>query len=300
MLALAATLGGCGDPDRRADPVPFPEDALAYLGPDSLRTVTLADGVVYRFAWSPRGPWAVHLVHADLRERCSLAFDVLRAGARETGDAGRERVSSMARRSPGSVVVAVNADFFTPEGSTVGTELVDGRVHAVTARPTIAYRPGRPPWIGPSSVFGDSVEVGWRVSASQGDGITDAVGGFPELLDEGRRVGDLEVGTRPSFAAERHPRTAVGYDPSRGRAWIVVVDGRQAPYSDGMTLPELTGLFEALGATEALNLDGGGSTVMVVGDSAVSRPSDLTGERPVVNALAVVEDPGACALIDPR
>jgi hypothetical protein len=149
-------------------------------------------------------------------------------------------------------------------------------------------------------VRGDTVHLGWTVSATLGDGLTEAVGGFPELLDRGRRVGDLEVTDRPSFAAERHPRTAVGYDPRGGSAWIVVVDGRQRPYSDGMTLPELAGLFEALGAAEALNLDGGGSTVMVVGDSAVNRPSDLTGERPVVNALAVVEDPSGCSLSDPR
>jgi hypothetical protein len=293
-------VGGCAVPDQRAALAPLPEAALAYLAPDTVRTEALVDGVVYRYTWSARGPWAVHLVQVDLRGRCELALDVLRAEARETGGAGRERVSSMAQRSPGAVIVAVNADFFTPEGTTVGTELIDGRVRAATARPTIAYRPDRTPWIGRSAVLGDTIEIGWRVLASDGDGLTEAVGGFPELLDHGRRVGDLEVGARPSFAAERHPRTAVGYDPGSDRAWIVVIDGRQAPYSDGMTLPELAGLFEALGATEALNLDGGGSTVMVLGDSAVSRPSDLTGERPVVNALAVVEDPRGCALSDPR
>ena len=67
-----------------------------------------------------------------------------------------------------------------------------------------------------------------------------------------------------------------------------------------MTLPELTELFEALGATEAINLDGGGSTVMVVGETAVSRPSDPTGERPVVNALALLQGSRGCALSDPR
>ncbi|NJD19939.1 MAG: phosphodiester glycosidase family protein, partial [Gemmatimonadetes bacterium] len=81
-----------------------------------------------------------------------------------------------------------------------------------------------------------------------------------------------------------------------GRLWLVVVDGRQAPHSLGMTLPELTELLEALGAEEALNLDGGGSSVMVVRGAVHNRPSDEAGERAVVNALALVRDPAACKL----
>ena len=142
--------------------------------------------------------------------------------------------------------------------------------------------------------------MGWGVSLRDGDGVTEAVGGFPELLDEGERVGDLEVAARPSFAAARHPRTAVAWDEANGWLWLLVVDGRQAPHSDGMTLPELTDLIAALGAGEALNLDGGGSTVMVVGGETVNRPSDLTGERPVVNGLALVQDRRGCLVTDPR
>jgi exopolysaccharide biosynthesis protein len=63
-----------------------------------------------------------------------------------------------------------------------------------------------------------------------------------------------------------------------------------------MTLPELTALFEALGVRDAINLDGGGSTVMVVGGEAVSHPSDAEGERPVVNALGIRWDPAFCDL----
>lgn len=106
----------------------------------------------------------------------------------------------------------------------------------------------------------------------------------------------MGVRDRPSFAAARHPRTAVGFDAAKGRLWILVVDGRQPGYSDGMTLPELVGLFEALGVTEAVNLDGGGSTVMVLKGATVSRPSDAEGERPVVNALGVIRDEGLCRI----
>jgi len=138
--------------------------------------------------------------------------------------------------------------------------------------------------------------VGWRIPRTAPDGISQGVGGFPRLLSGGERVGDLLVGENPSFAAARHPRTAVGFDDVRGLLWMVGVDGRQPGYSDGMSLPELAGLMEALGVTDAVNLDGGGSTVMVLRGVMVSRPSDAEGERPVVNALAVVRDPQLCRL----
>lgn len=107
-------------------------------------------------------------------------------------------------------------------------------------------------------------------------------------------MGDLEVAARPTFAPVRHPRTAVGYDVATGKLWLIEVDGRQPPYSDGMTLPELATLMEALGIDEGLNLDGGGSSVIVIHGSARNRPSDAAGERAVVNALALVRDSTAC------
>ena len=105
----------------------------------------------------------------------------------------------------------------------------------------------------------------------------------------------LELDPAQSFAAFRHPRTAVGYDPDAGRLWLLVVDGRQGAYSSGMTLVELTEALSAVvGATEALNLDGGGSSVMVAGGTLLSHPSDDDGERAVRNALAVVNNPAYC------
>lgn len=294
-VAVLLLTAACAIPDEPlALPETLPERALGLLRPDTVRSTTLEPGVTYRYAWSRKGPWAIHFVQADLRRRCDLGFEVLRAEARERGEAGRERVTSMVGRAPGRVLAAVNADFFTAEGRTVGPESSDGVVAATSERPAVAWRPGSEPWIGTTELAGDSLRMGWVVDVVVGDAATELVGGFPELLDGGVRVGDLEVSARPAFAATRHPRTAVGFDVDEGWLWLVVVDGRQSPHSEGMTLPELAELFEALGAEEALNLDGGGSTVMVVGEQAVSRPSDLTGERPVVNALALVQDPASC------
>ena len=293
---FSALLAGCQPPDQPSSlELDVPSALLDWLEPDSARTVDLHPGVVYRYFWSPKGPWAVHLVQASMANRCDLAFLVLQAEGRQDGGAGRERVSSMTARSKQAVLAAINADFFTPEGMTVGAEVVDGVVRAVAERPTFAWRPGAGPWLGVAETTDSGLRFGWTVPLESGDTGTEAVGGFPDLIDQGERVGDLEVGARPSFAAARHPRSAVGVNSGSGQVWIVLVDGRQVPHSAGMTLPELAQLFEAAGTDEALNLDGGGSSAMVVGGAPVNRPSDATGERAVVNALALIKSPERCS-----
>jgi hypothetical protein len=124
----------------------------------------------------------------------------------------------------------------------------------------------------------------------------EALGGFPVLLRDSVPATDLDSAGGAAFGPVRHPRTAVGIAAGGRRVLLVAVDGRQRPYSDGMTLRELAAFFLALGVPEAINLDGGGSTTMVVRDRGgvlriVNRPSDAAGERPVANALAVV---GGC------
>lgn len=121
----------------------------------------------------------------------------------------------------------------------------------------------------------------------------EAVGGRPMLVRAGAIAAQLDSVGRSGFATSRHPRTAAGISRDGSRVYLVTVDGRQAPYSDGMALDELAMLMLALGSHEALNLDGGGSTAMVVaqGDTAfrvVNRPSDRGGERAVGDAVALV------------
>jgi exopolysaccharide biosynthesis protein len=109
-------------------------------------------------------------------------------------------------------------------------------------------------------------------------------------------VDDVDTEGQASFATARHPRTAVGIADSGKRLVLVVVDGRQPTFSAGMSLRETAVLMRALGAREAINLDGGGSSAMVYADPALrglwhiaNRPSDPTGERAVGNALAIVK-----------
>jgi len=92
---------------------------------------------------------------------------------------------------------------------------------------------------------------------------------------------------RETFIDVRHPRTLIGVD-RRGFIWLAAIDGRRPDHSLGMTFAELERLSDRLGLANALNLDGGGSTTMVVNGQVVNRPSDATGLRPVSDALLVM------------
>lgn len=125
--------------------------------------------------------------------------------------------------------------------------------------------------------------------------VAEMIGGYPMLLLDGKHVHHNEAGLRTTFADRRHPRAAIARD-KQGKVLIVVVDGRRPGYSDGMTLQELGDYLLAHGAVDALNLDGGGSTTLVMRGQIVNRPTDANGERPVANALLVVEGwPNSCS-----
>ena len=297
--ALAASLAGCAnEPEWASVGVPpLPAAAETLLAPDTVRGESLREGVHYRYRWSPKGPWAVHLVSADLT-RCDLQLRVVPAVEEDGSDRRRMTVTEM--RPSGSVVpvAGVNGDFFMEGGLPIGPEVTAGTRRA-SSRPAFVWTARRTLWIGPGErngrvmVFGADTVGG--PDHEGGSGEVQVVGGYPELLDGGLRVGDLATGARPAFAAARHPRTAVGYDNETALLWLAVVDGRQEPYSDGMTLPELADLLESLGVDEALNLDGGGSSAMSLGTRLANRPSDMGGERRVGNSLWLVEDASGCA-----
>lgn len=106
--------------------------------------------------------------------------------------------------------------------------------------------------------------------------------------------GQILVKKREPNEDNLHPRTAVGIDEKGQMMWLVVVDGRQIGYSEGMTLYELAGVMVGLGADKALNLDGGGSSTLVVNRgedidilNAPYHTRITMRERPVANHLGV-------------
>lgn len=127
-------------------------------------------------------------------------------------------------------------------------------------------------------------------AASRGDirrwPVAQALGAGPALVMDGvRRItADEEVFFGTSIP-ETHPRTAAGYTAG-GDLLLLVVDGRQDE-SRGVTLEELATLMEELGAVEALNLDGGGSSTLVVAGTRLNRPAGGDVEREVMSALVV-------------
>lgn len=116
-----------------------------------------------------------------------------------------------------------------------------------------------------------------------------AVSGGPWLVRDGKILvdGDAEDFPAAEFVAKRHPRTAVGVTKDR-HLLLVTVDGRQSQ-SVGMSLNELAKFMLQLGAVQAMNLDGGGSTSMFVGGGIVNGPSDGT-LRPIADSLLLYAD----------
>lgn len=114
------------------------------------------------------------------------------------------------------------------------------------------------------------------------------VGGGPQLIKDGMVAITFEDEKfAAKFVTDPHPRTAIARLKD-GRMLVATVDGRQPGVSTGVSLPELANLLLEFGATDAINLDGGGSTTMVVSGKLVNNPSDQTGERPVSDAILVL------------
>jgi hypothetical protein len=141
-------------------------------------------------------------------------------------------------------------------------------------------QPGRTPfWIGP----GNRPHTG---DPSAGDTVLEAVSdwGSP-LLKNNRIIPDSTYTTL-------HPRTALGFDSTGQWLLLVVVDGRQPGFSEGISLHELAEMLRSKGCTDAINLDGGGSSIMLIRDKngkseTYNSPSGLT-HRPVPILLGIV------------
>lgn len=115
----------------------------------------------------------------------------------------------------------------------------------------------------------------------------DITNGVPQLIRDGRIAITWEQEkASKSFAETRHPRTAVAKLKDE-KFLMMTVDGRQPGVSAGMNLNELAEFLLELGAVDAMNLDGGGSTTMVLDGRVVNTPSDKAGERKVSDALLV-------------
>ena len=191
----------------------------------------------------------------------------------------------------------VGGFFVTPGGPALGEVWVEGRrvetapfdprfaperacLHVDGERMTIAPRAALP-----TDPAGDLLQAGPAL-------VTDGLPLVREGEDrEGFAAGNAQFDS--DITEGRHPRAAIGLDETR---LVAVASEGRAPGEAGLTLPELASLMAALGVRDAINLDGGGSTSLVVEGRLVNRPReadgrDVPGGRPLLTAVAFVARP---------
>jgi hypothetical protein len=239
---------------------------------------------------------------AGITEDGQLLFDTMRLEADASTEAGVVTITGL-NRERGADEIIVYRPAFGPTTRTngFGAEVVvagetvqsvsDGRGNApIPPDGFVVSGHGRArQQLLAAFKAGDRVTLRGRLVPASGDarwdGVRHVFGGGPRLLANGQYVGGERF--TPAFSERRHPRTAVGRLPD-GRVVLLVVGGRQPYHSVGMTLIETAGLLRQMGVTDALNLDGGGSTTLVVRGVVINLPSDETGERPVSDVLLVL------------
>jgi len=237
---------------------------------------SVSDGVMMRYATDSlfNSVQAIYLVDVDTS-----------AAAFEFGVAvpdSRMATSDIARKE--GVLAAVNGTFFNmKEGYNVHYVRVDDSIIAVTDEGEFGIRA-----TGVFTATGEAVDIlPWGPEREDAGAVVaeDAIVSGPLLIDDGV---DMPLDSI-NFNTNRHPRTMVGITAD-GHMLLLVVDGRQPGYADGMSLFELRALAHSLGCTDALNLDGGGSTTLVVAgegsNGVVNRPSGKI-QRPVPSILFV-------------
>lgn len=142
--------------------------------------------------------------------------------------------------------------------------------------------------VGPASDYlktlkaGDNVTVFLKTDMRKQPGFLknfrEQIGGSNEfVLLDGEPVGDQEA---------QHPRTAIGVSKDKKKLFFVVIDGRQPDISQGASIYTIGSCLKFLGAYEGVNLDGGGSTCMVVNKDIKNSPSDGK-ERAVGNGMLI-------------
>lgn len=262
-----------------------------FIGPAEI----IADGVLlYRLddpaMLSPEGHVAVQALRLDPRKVR------LETGLAEDRVPARETVLSIAKRR--GALAAINAGFFVladgrPQALLKNAGTLVGRARRARGAVGITDRRGGPPLLFDRVTIEDGADGSPRYRTRLGSPpkewarARNAVSGAGLLVLDGRELTDWkDEELSAGFDTTRHPRTLIGVD-DQNAIWLVTVDGRQPALSLGMSFVELKALSRRLGLRSALNLDGGGSTTMVVQGFVVNHPSDDTGPRKVSDAILV-------------
>jgi uncharacterized protein YigE (DUF2233 family) len=261
-----------------------------------IRRVVLPLTVFLFLAGSAFGDWRNVAPGVDYQEfvesgmdiyvtRVDLSNDAVRVIGSRQADRGL-KVSDYARKN--KALVAMNGDYFDdkfyPVGLTIGP---CGQWEGTkdTSREGFVA-------IGDES---GTIYTQSDVVDPVGDWVDTAVSGWPLLVKECAPLPKLPGSD--AFTRSAHPRTAVGLSADRKTLYLVVADGRRAGVP-GLTLPQLASFMaDRLHACSAINLDGGGSSAMWVGEKIVNRPSDGVERRVAVHlAVVLARDVPACEM----
>ena len=230
------------------------------------------NGMRYRFIEKkePR-PLRIHVLEVDLSHP---GIEIAAAVAEDPdgdgpADAALEPPESLARRSGALALINANPweDLPDRDGQTTTAwregQPVKGQGLIVSKGKARSRSPqkGAAFWVDETG----SARIG---KPAPGATVREGVAGFSQVLREGVVV--------PPPDTVLHPRSALGLDARRRTLRLVVVDGRQSGVSEGMSLAELATLMKDLGSSDALNLDGGGSSILIL--------SDASGNRRIMNA----------------
>jgi len=116
--------------------------------------------------------------------------------------------------------------------------------------------------------------------------VKEGIGAGPILLKSTFIMkGNLENFSIKNMIDMRHPRSAICIDTAN-HLYFVAVDGRYSG-SDGLTMNELAQVMQGIHCWDAMNLDGGGSTLLYANNKILNRPSDASGPRKVVSAILI-------------
>ena len=296
LFDLAGDPNGTDPVDPDPDPEPDPEPDDAYYSVFSSDTTTVAPGVTQtiNYALTKDDKQIVYYIAtADISRDDVSIFANYHANDPSQGWAMSRVSDQMAaaqkRHSDPSdaanyvehynAVVGVNADFYNmTTGVPSGALVMDGvEYHGGTSENFFAILKDGTAMIGSSSDY-----------AAYKDQIQEAVGGSVYLVKDGKSV----VTSAADYYNSRHSRTCVGIT-AEGKVVMMVLDGRQEPFSAGGSAEELAQIMLDAGCVTAINLDGGGSTTFVAKQegsntlTVVNRPSDGY-ERSVSSSLMVV------------
>lgn len=229
-------------------------------------------------------PLRIHVVTADVTSQ------EIHLSATLTGDRG-QTVSDWANCKRGTagcttVDVAINGDLFAPAGFVPRGLAIGG----AKAWPDASMPNAVEGWF----AFGRPMDLNAVQLAPPGNpqmpasalAVEGAVGGRALLVQSGMAMSSYDA-TDPTEPFRAAPRTAVGLDGAAHTLYLVVVDGDQAQ-SLGLTAEELAGFLAGIGVSDALELDGGGSSELYVRNQGgvVSSPSNGV-ERAVANHLGL-------------